>query len=88
MIGSSITSIITTNSTLVQVLLGMVPHHKPIIGHPHEYRVTSTYHEFCRFIILSPTSNIESSSLTDFDANHELIHFYSDNFDAHIPKMG
>lgn len=88
MIGSRITSIITTNPTMVQALLVMVAHHKPIIGLLHEYRVTSTYHEFCRFKILSAASNIESSCLIHFDANNELIQFYSDNFDAHIPKMG
>ena len=84
MIGSIISSIITTNPTMLQVDLGLVAYHKPAIDNLHEYRVTSTYHEILRFKISSAESNTESSCLTGFDAKNGLIQVISDNFDAHI----
>ena len=84
MIGSIITSIITMKPTMLQVGLGLVANHKPIIEHIHEYRVTSTYHEVRRFKMSSPVSNTESSGLADFDAKNGLIQVISENFDAHI----
>ena len=84
MIGSIITSLITTKPTMLQVRLGLVGHYKPIIKHLHEYRVTSTCHEVRRFKISLAVSNKESSRLTGFDAKNELIQIISDNFDAHI----
>ena len=83
-IGSIITSIITTKPTTLHVRLGLVGHHKPIIEHLHEYRVTSTCHEVRRFEISLAVSNTESFRLTGFDAKNELIQIISDNFDAHI----
>ena len=84
MIGSIITSIITMKPTMLQVGLGLVANHKPIIEHIHEYRVTSTYHEVRRFKMSSPVSNTESSGLAGFDAKNGLIQVISENFDAHI----
>ena len=51
MIGSIITSIITTKATMFQIGLGLVAHHKPIIEQLHEYRVTSTCREVRSFKI-------------------------------------
>ena len=78
MIGSIITSIITMKPTMLQVGLGLVAHHKPIIEHLHEYRVTSRYHEVRRFNILSAVSNTESSHLTGFHAKNRLIQVISE----------
>ena len=83
MIGSIITSIITMRQTMLRVVLGLVAHHKPIIEHLHEYRVTSTYHEARRFKTLSAVSITERSHLTSFDAENRLIKVISDNFVAH-----
>ena len=84
MISSIITSIITTKPTMFQGGLGFVVHHKHVIEHLHEYRVTSPYHEVRRFKISSAASNTEISRLTDFDVKNGLIQVISDNFEAHI----
>ena len=68
---------------MLRVVLGLVAHHKPIIEHLHEYRVTSTYHEARRFKTLSAVSITERSHLTSFDAENRLIKVISDNFVAH-----
>ena len=89
MIGSIITSLITTKPTMLQVRLGLVGHHKPIIKHLHEYRVTSTCHEVRRFKISLAVSNKESSRLTGFDAKNELIQIIlTILMHTYIPKMG
>ena len=72
---------------MLQVELGFVAHHKSVIEHLHEYRVTSTYHEDRRFKISSAVSNTESSCQTGFDAKNELIQVISDNFDAQVLKL-
>ena len=69
---------------MFQGVLGFVVHHKHIIEHLHEYRVTSPYHEVRRFKISSAASNTEISRLTDFDVKNGLIQVISDNFEAHI----
>ena len=84
MTGSIITRILTTKPIILQVVLGFVAHHKPIIEHLHKYRVTTTYHEVRRFKIFLAVCKKESSGLTCFDAKNGLILVKSDNFHAHI----
>ena len=50
-------------------------------------RVTSRC-EVSRFKISAAVINKERSCLTGFIAKNGLIHVISDNFDAHIPKIG
>ena len=84
MIGSIITSIISSKPTMLQVALSLVAHSKGLIEHFHQYGVTSSYHELRRFKVSAAAKNVQKSSFTDFKAEDGLIQVVTDNFDANI----
>ena len=51
MIGSMVTSTVTTGISMLQVAIGLLLREKKIINHLHEYRISATYDEIRRFKI-------------------------------------
>ena len=83
LISSMVAAISSSQTSILQVALGLFVHDKKVIQQLHEYGVTCSYDEVRRFKISAAifTTNQKPHCLK---SEHGLIHGVSDNFDANL----
>ena len=82
LLGSMITSKVTSRVTMLQVAIGLLVHEKILIQDLYDYGVTSSYDEIRRFKISAAVS--EKNRSTNFDSALGLVQGSSDNFDVSL----
>ena len=87
MIGSIITSIVTSKPTPLQVYLGVLAHEKKMIKHLLDYPVTSSYEEVRRFKISAAVVCDKERTSIRLNAKDGLVQAVADNFDAEFHTL-
>ena len=77
-----ITGVVTPNVFMLQVSLGLIVPKKQLIDHLHEYGVTASYDEICRFKIPAAAASTKQKQSIRLEKGFGLIQGVSDNFDA------
>ena len=77
-------SVFTSKSTMLQVLLALVAHHKGIVENFHETGITSEYYEFKKFKYSAAENNDNKTTFENFKTENRLIQILSDNSAMHI----
>ena len=83
MISSIIASVASSQTSMLQVALGLLVNQKKIIQDLYEYRVTSTYDEVRRFKA-SAAYHASQKQETQLNSATGLIQGIADNFDANL----